>query len=562
MLQTGATILWECLHREGVEVVFGYPGGAIMPVYDALVASPVRHVLARHEQGAAHMADGYSRASGRTGVVLSTSGPGATNLVTGLATALMDNVPMVAITGQVSSGLLGTDAFQEVDVTGVTLPVTKHNYLVTRADQIAPTLREAFALARSGRPGPVLVDITKDAQIEKTELDWEGARPTRHLRHQPTPIPPEQLETALAMLAASRRPLILAGHGVTLSGATTALRAFAEHGQIPVAATLLGLDAFPSSHPCFLGFMGMHGAPWVNQAIQEADLLIALGMRFDDRVTGRLEAYAPYARKIHVDIDAAEFGKNVPVDLALHGDLREILEALLPGLQVTDIRTWAAHLEQSKTAQGGTMWPLESGDYELKPLRVLRDLVRLTANAILVADVGQHQMWLAQIANRESPRTLLSSGGLGTMGFSLPAAIGAKIARPEAEVWVVAGDGGIQMNSQEFMTLMQEGLKVNVAVLNNASLGMVRQWQTLFFEDRRSAVAVSSPDFVKLAEAYGMKALRVTRAEEITIAITQAKKEPGPVLIEFCVDPEAGVFPIVPPGKALGEMLHDSLPPT
>jgi len=557
MLQSGATILWECLHREGVEVVFGYPGGAIMPVYDALIASPVHHVLARHEQGAAHMADGYARASGRTGVVLSTSGPGATNLVTGLATAMMDNVPLVAITGQVSSGLLGTDAFQEVDVTGITLPVTKHNYLVTRARDIAPTLREAFALARAGRPGPVLVDITKDAQLEAAELDWEGAAPTRHLRHQAPEVPAEKLEAALAMIAASHRPLILAGHGVTLSGAAEALRAFAERAQTPVAATLLGLGAFPASHPLFLGFMGMHGAPWVNQAIQEADLLLAFGMRFDDRVTGRLEAYAPHARKIHVEIDAAEFGKNVAVDLALHGDLRTVLEQLLPELSPPETTEWRAHLAQARTPQGGEPWPPEEDDHDLKPLRLLRDLVRLTEDAILVSDVGQHQMWLAQVANRETPRTLINSGGLGTMGFGLPAAIGAKIARPEAEVWVIAGDGGIQMNSQEFMTLVQEGLKVNVAVLNNASLGMVRQWQTLFFEDRRSAVQMSSPDFVRLAEAYGIKGLRVTHAREIAAAVAQARAEPGPVLIDFWVDPEAGVFPIVAPGKALGDMLHD-----
>lgn len=557
MLQTGATILWECLQREGVEVVFGYPGGAIMPVYDALVASPIRHVLARHEQGAAHMADGYARASGRTGVALSTSGPGATNLVTGLATALMDNVPMVAITGQVSSPLLGSDAFQEVDVMGVTLPVTKHNFLVTRACDVARVLREAFALARSGRPGPVLVDITKDAQLEAAELDWEGAAPAQHLRHRAVEVPEDQLETALAMIAASRRPLILAGHGVILSGAANALRAFAERAQIPVAATLLGLDAFPSSHPLFLGFMGMHGAPWVNQAIQEADLLLAFGMRFDDRVTGRLDAYAPHARKIHVDIDATEFNKNVPVDLALHGDLRSVLETLLPKLPTLDSCEWLAHLEHLKVKRGGSQWPLEEDDHSLKPLRVLRELVRLTEGAILVTDVGQHQMWLAQVASRETPRTLLTSGGLGTMGFSLPAAIGAKLARPEAEVWVIAGDGGIQMNSQEFQTLAQEGLKVNVAVLNNASLGMVRQWQTLFFEDRRSEVAITAPDFVKLVEAYGLKGVRVTRTEEVVAAITQARAEAGPVLLDFRVDPEAGVFPIVAPGKALGEMLHD-----
>ncbi|MDP2875830.1 MAG: biosynthetic-type acetolactate synthase large subunit [Holophaga sp.] len=562
MTQTGATILWECLQREGVEVVFGYPGGAIMPVYDALLESSIHHVLARHEQGAAHMADGYARASGRTGVILSTSGPGATNLVTGLATAMMDSVPLVAITGQVNSKLLGSDAFQEVDVTGVTLPVTKHNYLVTKASEIAPALREAFALARAGRQGPVLVDITKDAQLEAAQLDWEAAAPSRHLRHQPLPLHPEKLEAALAMIGSSRRPLILAGHGVLLSGAVEALRAFAEKAQIPLAATLLGLDAFPSSHPLFLGFMGMHGAPWVNRAIQEADLLLAFGMRFDDRVTGRIDAYAPHARKIHVDIDAAEFGRNVAVDLALHGDLNTVLKQLLPDLSTLDTAPWRADLTEWRRDHGGPQWPLEEDDHDLKPLRVLRELQRLAKDAILVTDVGQHQMWLAQVTRLETPHTFITSGGLGTMGFGLPAAIGVKIAKPECEVWVVAGDGGIQMNSQEFMTLVQEGIKVNVAVLNNASLGMVRQWQTLFFEDRRSAVGITSPDFVKLAEAYGLKGLRVTRWQDVTSAITEAQSEPGPVLIDFWVDPEAGVFPIVAPGKALGDMLHESSPST
>ncbi len=545
-------------------MVFGYPGGAILPAYDAMGQFPVRHVLARHEQGAAHMADGYARASGRVGVVLSTSGPGATNLVTGLATAMMDSVPMVAVTGQVASSLIGTDAFQEVDVTGVTLPVTKHNYLVQRPDQIAPALREAFALARSGRPGPVLVDITKDAQLDRTELDWDGAEPTRHRRRLPPPVPREQLDRALAMIHASRRPLILAGHGVTLSGASRELLAFAGTARIPVACTLLGLGGFPAGHPLFLGFMGMHGSPWTNLAIQEADLILALGMRFDDRVTGNPKTFAEHARKIHVEIDRAEVGKIIPVDLALQGDLREVLERLLPGLRPVSTGPWLGRLEQLKAHHGGPRpqpWPAVPPGGRFNPIEALRMLHRAAPEAIWVTDVGQHQMWQAQVMPHAQPRTLVTSGGLGTMGFALPAAIGAKLARPEAEVWAVAGDGGIQMNSQEFMTLVQEGLKLNVAVLNNGHLGMVRQWQTLFHEDRRQAVALANPDFVRLAEAYGMRGLRAETPAEAEAAVAQARACPEPCLIEFVVDPEAAVYPLVPPGGRLEDMMHEpSLP--
>ncbi|MGA2081350.1 MAG: biosynthetic-type acetolactate synthase large subunit [Holophaga sp.] len=564
MQHTGATILWECLRREGVEVVFGYPGGAILPAYDALKDSPVRHVLARHEQGAAHMADGYARASGRVGVVLSTSGPGATNLVTGLATAMMDSVPLVAVTGQVPSAVLGTDAFQEVDVTGVTLPITKHNYLVQRADQLAPALREAFALARCGRPGPVLVDITKDAQLGQAALDWDAIVPTRHRRHLPEPVPDAHLDKALAMIRASRRPLILAGHGVTLAGGSRALLAFAETAGIPVACTLLGLDAFPAGHPLFAGFMGMHGSPWTNLAIQEADLLLAFGMRFDDRVTGAPATFAPHAKKIHVEIDRAEVGKIIAVDLALQGDLREVLERLLPGLEPVPTGAWLERLEQLRGdhAAGGAPWPPVPAGPGLNPIQVLRLLQEAAPDAVWVTDVGQHQMWQAQVMRHVRPRTLVTSGGLGTMGFALPAAIGAKLACPEAEVWVVAGDGGIQMNSQEFMTLVQEGLKLNVAVLNNGTLGMVRQWQTLFHQDRRQSVGLANPDFVRLAEAYGMTGLRAATLEEAGAAVARARACPGPVLIDFVVDPEAAVYPIVPSGGRLEDMLHDpNLPP-
>jgi len=557
MEMSGAKIIWECLQREGVEIVFGYPGGTILPTYDAMVDSTVRHVLARHEQGAAHMADGYSRASGRTGVVLATSGPGAMNLITGLATAMMDSVPLVAITGQVSGALLGTDAFQEIDVTGVTIPITKHNYLVRHPEDIAPAIREAFALAVSGRPGPVLVDITKDAQTRSCEFDWESAAPRRHLRHIPPPLPADALAKAHAMLRASRRPLILAGHGVTLSGAHKALADFAAKAGIPVAATLLGLDALPPNNPLFLGFMGMHGSPWTNLAIQEADLILALGMRFDDRVTGSPSTFAPHARKIHVEIDPTEVNKIIHVDLALLGDLKAVLEQLLPQTEALDTAAWMKHLDGLKAGFDAPAWPLVRKGEGLSPIDVLRELQNQAPGAVMVSDVGQHQMWEAQVVQHNRPRTLITSGGLGTMGFALPAAIGAKLACPDEEVWVVAGDGGIQMNSQELMTMMQEGIKVNVAVLNNNTLGMVRQWQTHFYSDRRSSVAMPTPDFPLLAQAYGLSGRKVTTLEDVAAAIREARAGDGPTLIEFVVDPEASVYPLIPPGARIQDMIHE-----
>ena len=557
MEMSGAKIIWECLQREGVEIVFGYPGGTILPTYDAMVDSTVRHVLARHEQGAAHMADGYSRASGRTGVVLATSGPGAMNLITGLATAMMDSVPLVAITGQVSGALLGTDAFQEIDVTGVTIPITKHNYLVRHPEDIAPAIREAFALAVSGRPGPVLVDITKDAQTRSCEFDWDSAAPRRHLRHIPPALPAGELAKAHAMLKASRRPLILAGHGVTLSGAHQALAEFAAKAGIPVAATLLGLDALPPNNPLFLGFMGMHGSPWTNLAIQEADLILALGMRFDDRVTGSPSTFAPHARKIHVEIDPTEVNKIIHVDLALLGDLKAVLEQLLPQVEALDTAAWMKHLDGLKAGFDAPAWPLVRKGDGLSPIDVLRELQNQAPGAVMVSDVGQHQMWEAQVVQHNRPRTLITSGGLGTMGFALPAAIGAKLACPDEEVWVIAGDGGIQMNSQELMTMMQEGIKVNVAVLNNNTLGMVRQWQTHFYSDRRSSVAMPTPDFPMLAQAYGLSGCKVTTLEEVGAAIRAARAGDGPTLIEFVVDPEASVYPLIPPGARIQDMIHE-----
>ena len=561
MEQTGAQIVWECLLREGVDTVFGYPGGAILPAYDAMTAYPIRHVLVRHEQSAAHMADGYARVSGRTGVVVATSGPGATNLVTGLATAMLDSTALVAITGQVGSGLLGTDAFQEVDITGITLPVTKHNYLVTRAEDIAPALREAFAVAGSGRPGPVLVDITKDAQQGRAVLDWEGAQPTRHLRHLPPFPAATDLAEAAALINAAKRPVILAGHGIQLSGARAEVLALAERADIPFALTLLGLGAVPATHALSLGMMGMHGESWVNQAIQEADLLIALGMRFDDRVTGRLREYAPNAKKIHLDIDASEFNKNVAVDLPLGGDLLQVLQALLPGVAVGDRSAWLARIRTWRGDSAVRDIQNLPDDGHLYAAHVMHDLWRITkGEAVVVTDVGQHQMWEAQYYKHDGARSLITSGGAGTMGFALPAAIGAKIARPEAEVWVVAGDGGFQMTFAELMTAVQERVKVNIAVINNGFLGMVRQWQALFYEGRYAATPILSPDFVKLADAFGIPGRRVDRRPDLAAAVAAARAAEGTSLIEFRVEQEDSVYPMVAAGAALHDMIRRPSP--
>ena len=554
--RTGAQAVWEALVAEEVEVVFGYPGGAIMPTYDAMLDYPIRHVLVRHEQGAAHMADGYARASGKVGVAIATSGPGALNLVTGIATAMLDSSPIVCITGQVPSGLLGSDAFQETDITGVTLPITKHNYLVTEAENIVPTIREAFELARSGRPGPVVVDISKDAQqatIDRAEPKIR--QPTTELRSGPINLP-SSLEAALRLIREARRPLILAGQGVIKAGAGAELLRFAETAQAPVACTLLGLGGFPASHPLALGMMGMHGEAWVNQAIQEADLLLAFGMRFDDRVTGSVATYAPMARKIHVEIDAAEINKNVKVDVAIVGDLRQTLLSWLPQLEQVESRPWVAHIEQLKAAAAKRCVQGLPDDGRLLAPHVLHDLWRLTeGRALVVTDVGQHQMWEAQYYKHDYPRKLLTSGGLGTMGFALPAAMGARFARPEDDIWVVAGDGGFQMTAAELTTCVQEGLKVNIALINNGYLGMVRQWQEFFYERRYAATPLVNPNFCKLAEAHGLKAMTVTQRQEIPEAISRAKAEPGTFLVEFQVEREDSVYPMVPAGAALNEMI-------
>ncbi|HZU09585.1 MAG TPA: biosynthetic-type acetolactate synthase large subunit [Pseudacidobacterium sp.] len=554
---TGSEITWATLVGEGVTDVFGYPGGAILPIYDAMRKFPIRHILVRHEQGATHMADGYARASGKVGVAMATSGPGATNMVTGLATAMMDSVPIVCITGQVSSKVLGTDAFQEVDITGITLPITKHNYLVTRAEDIAPALREAFLIAKSGRPGPVLVDITKDAQQATAEFNFEAAAPKPYRPHPMRGHSADSISDAARLIREAKRPVILAGHGIIQSDAYEQVRTLAERMQIPVASTLLGLGAFPASHELSLGMMGMHGEAWVNNAIQNADLLIACGMRFDDRVTGTLATYAPNAKKIHIEIDPAEINKNVKVDVALVGDLKQVLEVLLPQIPSKSSSPWVREINEMKGECAVRDIKNLPDNGHLYAAHVINDLWNATGGkAIVVTDVGQHQMWEAQYYKHDGPRTLVTSGGLGTMGFALPAAIGAKVACPEKEVWVIAGDGGFQMTAAELSTIAQENFDINIAVINNGYLGMVRQWQEFFYEKNYASSPILSPDFVKLADAHGIAGATVTKRSEVLPAVESAREKKGPFLINFLVEKEDSVYPMIPQGKALHEMIR------
>ncbi len=558
MKLTGAQILWECLVREGVTDIFGYPGGAILPAYDAMLDYPIRHVLVRHEQGATHMADGFARASGGVGVAIATSGPGATNMVTGIATAMLDSSPIVCITGQVGSRLIGSDAFQEVDITGITLPVTKHNYLVTRAEDVARAVREAFVIAKSGRPGPVLIDITKDAQQSSCEFDWEAAAPGVPGWRSAVETPGAAIAQATPLLNEAQRPVILAGHGVLISGAMDELRELAEKAQIPVAMTLLGIGGFPASHSLNIGMMGMHGEAWVNHAIQEADLLIAAGMRFDDRVTGNLRTYAPHARKIHIEIDPSEINKNVPVDVAIIGDLRDVLKQLLPSIAPGNREPWLSHIAAIKGDAAVRDIQSLPDDGHLYAAHVINDLWRATkeTDTIVVTDVGQHQMWEAQYYHHDAPRSLITSGGLGTMGFAVPAAIGAKRARPDAEVWAIVGDGGFQMTMCELATAVQEGIAIKVAIINNGFLGMVRQWQEFFYERRYAATPLSGPDFVKLAEAFGLRGIGVSHRSEVLPAVDDARNHPGPVVVDFRVEQEDTVYPMVPAGADLHAMIR------
>lgn len=558
MQRTGAQIIWESLMHEGVDVVFGYPGGAIMPAYDALLDYPVHHVLVRHEENAAFAADGYARASGRVGVCMATSGPGATNLVTGLAGAMMDSVPVVAITGQVASPFVGTDAFQETDVTGVTLPITKHNYLIKDVTELAAALKEAFHIARSGRPGPVLVDVCKDVQFKPTEFDY-AATPLRLPGYRPKVRGrDEQVRKAAVFINAAQRPVILAGHGIILSGAHEELRTLAEKSQIPVTTTLLGIGAMPESHPLNLRMMGMHGEAFTNQAIHNADLLIALGMRFDDRVTGNLATYAQQAEVIHVDIDPAEIGKIVTPDIGIVGDITQVLQQLLPLVEPRDRSAWFDQIEEWRS-DSAAHDILSNGHDRAPHVPYVVDAIHQAtrdSSATIVSDVGQHQMWTAQYYRHENPDRFLTSGGLGAMGYGLPAAIGAKFARPDDEVWVVVGDGGFQMSIPELATVAQEGLPIKIAVMRNGFLGMVRQWQELIHGKRYSEVAIKAPDFLKLAEAYGIMGMRATKRSEVHEVIAEARSYGGPVLMDFVVEEEVNVYPMVAPGKALNDMLR------
>ncbi len=557
MKLTGAEILCRSLEHLGVKHVFGYPGGAILPVYDALGKSKLHHILVRHEQGATHMADGYARASGGVGVAMATSGPGATNMVTGIATAMLDSSPIVCITGQVGSKLLGTDAFQEIDITGITMPITKHNVVVSKAEDIARTVREAFVIAQSGRPGPVLVDITKDAQQASTEFDWKASEPKLPPKRPRPSVEKKEFDRALELLNSAKRPLILAGHGIMISGAMKAFDQFVHAGHFPVAMTLLGIGCFPANDPLNLGMMGMHGEAWVNHAIQEADLLIAVGMRFDDRVTGDLRTYAKSARKIHIEIDRAEINKNVPVDAPLVGDAREVLEQLIPLVEKKDRADWLGRINEMKGDSAVRDIQSLPDTGHLYAAHVINDLWKETnGEAIVVTDVGQHQMWEAQYYHHNQPRTLVTSGGLGTMGFALPAAIGSKFAKPNSDVWVVAGDGGFQMTMCELATIVQEKIKVNIAIINNGYLGMVRQWQEVFYDKRYVATPLVAPDFASLANAFGIRGERVTGRGDVISTIRSARESKESVLIDFRVEQEDSVYPMVPAGASLHDMIR------
>jgi acetolactate synthase-1/2/3 large subunit len=557
MKKTGAEVFWESLIREGVEVMFGIPGGAVIPTFDAMLNYPkLRFILTRHEEGAAIMADGYARASRKVGVAIATSGPGATNLVTGIHIAFMDSSPVVYITGQVASTLLGTDAFQEVDMTGISLPITKHNFLVTSADEVAQTVREAFYIARSGRPGPVLIDFCKDAQIAKTDkLDPPDVRLLGY--HPPQHAAPEKLEKAAELIRNAKRPIIFAGHGVEISGASKEVQKFAERTNIPVAMTLLSLGSISSSHPLSLGMMGMHGEAYCNLAIQNSDLIIALGMRFDDRVTGNLKTYAPGASKIHVDIDPAEINKIVKADVSLVGDVKTVLKELDPLVPNKRHDDWLAQITQWRKESDDRDIVAQPHNGKLNVPQIIHDIWRTTKGEALVAtDVGQHQMWAAQYYQPEKPYSFISSGGAGSMGFGLPAAIGAKAAQPGREVWAIVGDGGFQMTQMDMITAVIEKLDVKIALMNNHFLGMVRQWQEFFFEKRYSAVHLQNPDFGKLAEAHGVTYRKVEKPEEIHGAVEFARKTPGPVLLDFHVEKEEAVYPMVPSGADLHNMIR------
>ncbi|MFA4904011.1 MAG: biosynthetic-type acetolactate synthase large subunit [Desulfobaccales bacterium] len=560
MKRNGAQILLECLKREGVKHIFGYPGGVVLDIYDELTRHPdIQHILVRHEQAAAHAADGYARASSQVGVALVTSGPGATNTVTGIASAYMDSIPIVVLTGQVPTALIGNDAFQEVDIVGITRPCTKHNYLVKDVKDLAYTILEAFHIARSGRPGPVLVDLPKDVIQASTvpkypdEIKIKSYNPTYHAN-------PRQVKRALDMILAAKKPVLYTGGGIILSNSSGELLKFAETLQIPVTSTLMGLGGFPGDNPLWMGMLGMHGTYCANMAVSEADVLIAVGARFDDRVTGKLAEFAPHAKIVHIDIDPSSISKNVAVDVPIVGDCNDTLKQLNDLLATKTAQNW----QEQRRSWLNTVnsWEEEHpltyvwSDTVIKPQYVVEKLYELTkGEAYITTEVGQNQMWAAQFYKFKRPRQLMTSGGLGVMGYGFPAAMGVQVARPGATVIDIAGDGSIQMNIQELITVVDNKLPVKIAILNNTFLGMVRQWQQLFYDRRYSSTPMTAPDFVKLAEAYGAVGLRATKPEEVVPVIQEALNTPRPVIMDFRVEPEECVMPMVPAGKAMHEML-------
>ena len=554
MMKTGAEILCECLIKEGVEVIFGFPGGVLLPLYDTIPRYPqLRHILVRHEQGAAHAADAYARVTGKLGVCLATSGPGATNLVTGIANAYLDSVPMLAITGQVPTHFIGKDAFQEIDITGITVPITKHNQLVMDVNDLAGAIHEAAYVAQVGRPGPVLVDIPRDVFQARTEftypekVDLPGFKP-KLFGH------PSQVKKAADLVNSAERPVIVAGHGINISKAFPELKELAENAQIPVVTTFLGIGCFPESHVLSYGWLGMHGMGYANKAVHNSDLLLAVGMRFDDRATGGVSTFAPHARVVHIDVDAAEIGKNIAVDVPIVGDLKNVLQVLNKQVSKREHVAWLSQLDEWRSLHPST--EIRSHE-DILPQYIIRQIHEATkGDTIIVTGVGQAQMWAAQYFYYDKPNSFISSGGLGTMGFELPGAIGAKVGCPQETVWCIAGDGGFQMTVQELATMVQEDLDINIAVFNNGWLGMVRQWQELIYNKRYFGTQLYNPDFVKLAEAYGIKGVKVSKKINVRPAIHRAMEHKGPFLIEFMVEPEENVYPFVPPGKTIVEFLE------